>query len=78
MDRLAEVAEVIQAQQRERALPHLLSGDKIMAILGIKPSPLVGKIKQHLRDLQLSGKLKSPEEAEKYLRENAQNLRALD
>ncbi len=70
IDKLAEVKEVIEANQKEKELPHLLSGEEIMEMLKIKPSPLVGKIKQHLRDLQLAGKLKTKQEAKKYLRDH--------
>jgi len=74
LKKLAEVKEVIEANQKERELPHLLSGEEIMEILGIKPSRLVGKIKQQLRDLQLSGKLKNKKEAKEYLKKHSKQI----
>jgi poly(A) polymerase len=49
----------------------LLSGREIMDILGLKPSPEVGKIKKLLLKEQIKGKIKNKEEAKmfvKYLR----------
>ena len=47
----------------------VLTGDQIMFILGIQPSPLVGKVKAHLIDLEddlaVDGRTLSVEEASK-------------
>ena len=64
------MAEVINKKQGEEALPHFLDGTEIMKILNLKPGPKIGKIKNELRDLQLAGKLKSEDEAIKYLENN--------
>ncbi len=48
----------------------LLNGNEIMKILNIPPSPTVGKVKNELIKLQLEGKLKTKEEAIKWLEVN--------
>ncbi|WP_245844893.1 hypothetical protein [Persephonella hydrogeniphila] len=46
----------------------LLSGKEIMDILGIKPSPIVGEIKDKLIKEQISGRIKTKEEAEQFIK----------
>lgn len=70
LEKLKSVAKVISAKQNEQALPHLLDGTEIMKITGLKPGPHIGKLKNKLRDLQLAGKLKTSEDAKKYLEDN--------
>ncbi|MDD3773924.1 MAG: HD domain-containing protein [Patescibacteria group bacterium] len=70
LKKIKSVAEVINKKQGEEALPHFLDGTEIMKILNLKPGPKIGKIKNELRDLQLAGKLKSEDEAIKYLENN--------
>jgi poly(A) polymerase len=66
--KLNSVAEVISKKQNEVVLPHLLDGKEIMEIASLKPGPKIGKIKNKIRDLQLSGKLKDQKEAQNYLK----------
>lgn len=73
--KLGEIKKIVEDNQKERELPHLLSGEEIMEILHIKPSPLVGRIKQHLRDLQLAGDLKNSQQAKEYLQDHAEKWR---
>jgi len=47
----------------------LLSGKDIACILGIKPSPAVGKLKDALIDAQLEGEVTTRSEAENFVRE---------
>ncbi|WP_457642701.1 HD domain-containing protein [Persephonella sp.] len=47
---------------------HLLSGKEIMEILGLSPSPAVGKVKDMLLRQQISGKIKSKEEAVDFIK----------
>jgi poly(A) polymerase len=68
LERLRQVAGVIHAQQRERRLPHLLSGEEIMVLLGLPSGPEVGKVKSALREKQLQGIIQTPEEAREWLR----------
>ncbi|WP_457625557.1 HD domain-containing protein [Persephonella sp.] len=46
----------------------LLSGKEIMDILGIEPSPLVGEIKDKLMREQIYGRIKTKEEAERFIK----------
>jgi poly(A) polymerase len=66
--KLRQVAGVIRVHQKERALPHLLTGQEIMALLGVPPGPPVGQVKEALREEQLRGKLTTAEEAREWLR----------
>lgn len=52
----------------------LIDGKKIMEILNIKPSKLVGKIIEELKELQLSGDIKTPDEAVNYVLEKYSKL----
>ena len=72
LERLGQVADALHAQQRTRRLPHLLSGEEIMALLEVGPGPEVGKAKNALRELQLGGKLHTKAEAEDWLRQGGQ------
>lgn len=51
----------------------LLSGYEIMAILNIKPGPLVGKIIKALLDAQAEGRIKRKNEAIRFLKEEFEN-----
>lgn len=64
--RLKEVKENLKV--KEKLPKELLDGYEIMKILGLKPGPKVGQIKEALREAQLSGKIKTKEEARKFLR----------
>jgi tRNA nucleotidyltransferase/poly(A) polymerase len=46
----------------------LLDGKKIMTLLGIKPSPLVGQILEQLIKVQLEGRVKDQKEAESFVK----------
>ena len=46
----------------------LLDGKKIMNLLGIKPSPLVGQILEQLVKAQLEGRVKNQKEAESFVK----------
>ncbi len=52
----------------------LLDGNDIMSLLSIPPSPLVGKIKKRLINLQIDGKITSKEKAIEYVKSFAKNL----
>lgn len=67
LQKLSQVSETIFNQQKDRALPHLLSGQEIMKALNLPASKKIGEIKQELRELQLEGKIKTKEEALEYL-----------
>ncbi len=57
------------AKERKKLPPPLLNGHDIMKLLGLEPGPKIGQIKEALREAQLSGKIKTPEEAEKFVKE---------
>jgi poly(A) polymerase len=46
----------------------LLSGKEIMEILNIKPSPLIGQIKEKLIKAQIEGSVRNKEEAINFVR----------
>ncbi len=46
----------------------LLDGKEVINLLGIKPSPLVGKILEELVKAQLEGKVKTKEQAEEFVK----------
>ena len=73
LEKLRQVAGVIRAHRRERALPHLLSGEEIMALLGLPAGPRVGEVKEALREAQLEGKLRTAEEAREWVRGEMMN-----
>lgn len=59
----------------EPAVTPLLSGREICLLLGIEPSPLVGKLKAALLEAQLAGKVVDRRGAVFYLRKIYQNFR---
>lgn len=52
----------------------LIDGKKIMEILNVKPSKLIGEIIEELKELQLSGDVKTPDEAIYYVLKKYSNL----
>lgn len=66
------IAKAYRDAHDQKLLPQfqseLLSGQEIMEILGIPASPLVGQVKQALRDAQIEGEVKSKEEAREWVR----------
>jgi poly(A) polymerase len=67
IEKLRQVAGVVRAHREECALPHLLSGEEIMAWLGLPAGPPVGQVKEALREQQLQGKLTTAQEAREWL-----------
>lgn len=53
-----------------KPLPKLLSGNEIMEILHLKPSPKLGQIVNSLKEAQLSGEVCSREEALEFIKSN--------
>jgi poly(A) polymerase len=67
-----DVYDFLLRQSRElESQPHirppLLSGDDLIA-LGMKPGPALGKVLAEIREKQLEGELKTPEEAREWVR----------
>ena len=56
------------AASRARVPPPLLSGEEVMALLGIAPGPEVGKILALIREEQLSGRLADRDAASAFLK----------
>ena len=50
-----------------KPLPKLIDGNRIMQILNIKPSKLLGKIIDELHEEQLNGNITTEEDAVKFL-----------
>jgi poly(A) polymerase len=67
--RIKEAEKSIKEQKKERKLtkeiPLIADGKVIQKIFNIKPSPLVGSIKDLIRYLQLEGELKSQKDVER-------------
>ena len=59
----------LKIKPRLEALPKLLDGREIMENLNIKPSPVLGKIINALEEEQIEGRIKTKEEAEKFVNE---------
>jgi poly(A) polymerase len=51
------------------AMQPLLNGDEIASIAGIEPGPRIGEIKRALLEAELEGRVRSREEAERFIRE---------
>jgi poly(A) polymerase len=56
-------------ERRRCPLPPLLKGEEIMACLGVRPGPEVGRFIQEIEELRADGQLGSLEEARVWLRE---------
>ena len=48
----------------------LLNGEEIMQILNLKPSKKVGEIMEEIKEMQLSGEIKTKDEAIDYLKKS--------
>ena len=68
-DDLEQRIERLSQEEELAAIRPDLDGNQIMEVLGIGPSPLVGKAYKHLLELRLDNGPMSPEEAEAALRE---------
>ncbi len=59
----------LEARENLKPLPILLTGNDVMEILNIKPSPKLGEIMNALHDAQLSGDVTTREQAVIFVRE---------
>jgi poly(A) polymerase len=55
-------------ERRLRPQPPLLTGDAVMAILGLPPGPEVGHYLQEIEESRADGRLQTGEEAREWLR----------
>lgn len=53
----------------------MLSGHEIMQLFNLQPSPLVGILKEKLIEAQIEEKIKTKEEAIRFLKEILENER---
>jgi tRNA nucleotidyltransferase/poly(A) polymerase len=53
----------------------LIDGKKIMEILGVSPGPIIGQVKEELKQQQYEDKITTPEQAEEYVRSNAERFK---
>lgn len=75
LNQIEKVEVKVREKQKADKLPQpFLDGNEIIKILSIKPGPKVGKIKDKLRDLELSGEISSKQEAMSWLKENRQKF----
>ena len=56
------------AKQKEKPVKKLLSGDDIMKILKVKPSPLVGKVLAALEEAQAMGEINTKAQAREFIK----------
>jgi len=57
-----------KSQEEVRTIPKLIDGNEVMEILGISPSPILGKILKDLKEAQISGDVNTHEEALKFIK----------
>ena len=55
--------------QKGEPMKPLLSGHRVMEILGLSPGPQVGRVLSSLLDAQLEGEVSTKEEAERWVKE---------
>jgi len=67
---LYDYAKALYERERKKPKPPkpLLDGFEVMKILNLKPGPAVGKAIKKLEDAQLIGKIKTKDEAEKFVK----------
>lgn len=72
---LERINQIRDKTKAEISLPKIfLNGNEIMEILNIKPGPLVGKLIELLREEQLSGRIKSREEAIAFIKKESEKM----
>lgn len=57
-----------KSQEEVRTIPKLIDGNEVMDILGIPPSPILGKILKDLHEAQISGDVNTREEALEFIK----------
>lgn len=63
----------IETKESIKPLPKLLSGEEIMKLLNISPSPILGKIIKDLQEEQISGNITTKEEAVEFVLNSVTN-----
>ena len=63
-----------EIKPRLENLPKLLDGKEIMQILNIKPSPILGKVIEALREAQIEGIVKTKEEALQFIKDRYESI----
>lgn len=58
----------LEIKNELKPLPKLLSGDEIMSLLGLKPSPVLGEIIKKLKEAQQNGEVSTKNEAEDFVK----------
>jgi tRNA nucleotidyltransferase (CCA-adding enzyme) len=67
-DRVEKKIHEVEKKDQIRKWKNPISGDEIMEVLNLKPSPAVGKVKDEIKDAILDGKISNNhEEAYEYL-----------
>ncbi|HET6370827.1 MAG TPA: hypothetical protein VFG95_06495, partial [Nitrospiria bacterium] len=63
------LGEIERLSLSKDAVPKpLLSGDDVMALLGLSPGPEIGRLLSLLREEQLAGRIRHRNEAEDFLK----------
>ena len=74
-DKVEEKIAEVEEKDRIRNWKNPISGDEVMNVLGIKPGPTVGKVKDRIKDAILDGKISNNyEDAYSYLLEIKEEL----
>lgn len=60
----------LDARETLKPLPKLLTGNDVMKILNLKPSPKLGEIMENLHEAQLSGEVLTKEQAVEFVKNN--------
>ena len=75
LETIRELERFRKEEMKETDVKPLLNGHEIMEILGIKPGRLVGEIKRRLEEAQMEGKVRTKEEAERFVMEVFEEVR---
>ncbi|MDZ7721034.1 MAG: HD domain-containing protein [Balneolaceae bacterium] len=67
-DRVEKKIEEVEKKDRIRKWKNPISGDEIMNVLGVKPGPIVGEVKENIKNAILDGEIPNDhDEAYQYL-----------
>ncbi len=67
-DLIRKLENFKEKELKEDSVKALLNGKEIMAILGIPPGKVVGELKRRLEEAQLEKRVRTKEEAEKFIK----------
>jgi len=75
-DRVEKKIVEVEEKDRIRNWKNPISGDEIMEIMNVKPGPVIGKVKDRIKDAIMDGEIpNNHEEAYKYLMKIKNNFK---